>query len=478
MSDISFYNTLGRKQEPFTTITEGEVKMYSCGPTVYDRQHIGNLGAVVFSDTLRRALEWNGYSVKQVINITDFGHLVSDADEGDDKMAKGLRREGKEFSLENMLELGKKYADIYFEDARALGVDIESITFPFASQYVKEEIELIKKLEEKGLVYRIDNDGMYYDTAKFEKYGVLGGVHTEDQEDGSRIDGSLKHHSADFAVWKFNAQLGWESPWGKGFPGWHIECSAMIFATLGEQIDIHTGGPEHIAVHHNNEIAQSEGASGKKPFSRFWMHRAWIKIADEKISKSLGNTFYVSDIEEHGFHPLAYRYWLLTAHYRTPSNFTWEALAASQSALMQLVQKAIELREVESDHAENEYIAKFRAHINNDLDTPGAIATLWEAIKDKSLEPHVLKALLVNADYVLGLELFYPDREMHDMLKKEFGEEITLEDVPKEIRDIILRREEARKAKDWAESDTLRDVLKSHDIEIKDSATGYTILRK
>lgn len=478
MSDISFYNTLGRTQELFNTITENEVKMYSCGPTVYDRQHIGNLGAVVFADTLRRMLEWNGYAVKQVINITDFGHLVSDADEGEDKMSKGLKREGKALTMENMLELAKKYADIYLSDARALGVDTDSITFPYASHYVKEEIELIKRLEEKGFVYRIDHDGMYYDTAKFADYGILGGVHRDEQEGGSRVDASQKRNPADFAVWKFNSELGWESPWGKGFPGWHIECSAMIFATLGEQIDIHTGGPEHIAVHHNNEIAQSEGASGKKPFSRFWLHREWIKIADTKISKSLGNTFYVSDLEERGFHPLSYRYWLLTAHYRTPSNFTWDALAASQSALLQLIQKAKELKDVESDHAENAYITKFRNHINNDLDTPRAIATIWEAMKDKSLAAHELKALLVNADYVLGLELFYPDREMHDLLKKEYGAEITPGELSPEIQELIQRREDARSAKDWAEADKLRDALKAHDIEIKDTAAGYTIIEK
>lgn len=492
MSDISFYNSLGRKKEKFETLEPNVAKIYSCGPTVYDRQHIGNLGAVVFADTLRRMLEWNGYTVKQVINITDFGHLVSDADDGDDKMSKGLRREGKEFTMENMLGLGKKYADIYFEDARALGVDTESITFPFASQYVKEQIELIKKLEEKGLAYIIPytnepegareyrgTGGVYFDTSKFEGYGKLGDIDLEGLREGARVSATNeKRRATDFVLWKSNPDMGWESPWGKGFPGWHIECSAMIFATLGEQIDIHTGGPEHIAIHHNNEIAQSEGASGKHPFSRFWLHRAWIKIDDEKISKSLGNTYYVSNLEERGYHPLSYRYWLLTAHYRTPTNFTWDALAASQSALLQLVQRAHQLKEIESDTEENKYIESFRTYINDDLDTPRAISVIWNALKDTSLTPQALKALLVNVDYVLGLELFFPDREMHDLMKKEFGEEVSMSDLPAELQLLITQREEARANKDWAKADELRDLLKASDIEVLDSEAGSKIIRK
>src|SRR3989338_7170653 len=264
---LYLYNTLGKSKQIFTLPAQASaVRMYNCGPTVYDVQHIGNLSMFVFADTLRRALEYNNFSVKQVINITDVGHLTSDADEGEDKMTKGLKREGKKLTLENMRELGERYTQIFLDDLRKLNIDTSRITFPRASDYIPAQIAMITTLQEKGYAYTTE-DGVYFDTSRFPAYGALGGVNIEGQKEGARVAiKSEKRNAADFALWKLDSKLGWDSPWGKGFPGWHIECSAMIRAILGEQIDIHTGGIEHIGVHHNNEIAQSEAATGKKPF--------------------------------------------------------------------------------------------------------------------------------------------------------------------------------------------------------------------
>src|SRR3989338_2065086 len=270
---LYLYNTLGKSKQVFTlpqktkgVLSPKTVRMYNCGPTVYDIQHIGNLSMFVFADVLRKVLEYNGLAVKQVINITDVGHLTSDADFGDDKMAKGLKREGKELTLENMRELGEKYTQIFLDDLRKLNIDTSRITFPRASDYIPAQIAMITTLQEKGYAYTT-GDGVYFDTSRFPAYGALGGVNIEGQKEGARVAiKSEKRNAADFALWKLDSKLGWDSPWGKGFPGWHIECSAMIRAILGEQIDIHTGGIEHIGVHHNNEIAQSEAATGKKPF--------------------------------------------------------------------------------------------------------------------------------------------------------------------------------------------------------------------
>lgn len=480
---VYFFNTLGKEKQLFETLRKGHVKTYTCGPTPYDRMHIGNMSSIVFADVLRRALEWNGYTVKQVTNVTDFGHLVSDGDTGEDKMSKGLRREGKTFTMENMLALAKKYANVYFEDARALGVDTDAFIVTYASDYIDAQIALIKTLEEKGYAYVIEDDGVYFDVSRFPTYGELAGTNIESLKAGARVEvNEKKRHPADFALWKFGSTTkkspGWESPWGKGFPGWHIECSAMIRSNLGEQIDIHTGGPEHIAVHHTNEIAQSEAAFGKHPFSRYWLHRAWIQMEGEKISKSLGNTYYVSDIVEHGFHPLAYRYWLLTSHYRTPSNFTWAALEGAQKALVQLVNKADSLADVTPTEAPAGWLAAFRERINDDLDTPGAVARTWELVKDKTVEPSALKAALIEADSVFGLNVFQPDDAMRDFLQKEFGTTIEEDDIPDEIKVLMAEREAARLVKNWSRADEIRDTIKAKGFEIEDAATGPRIVKK
>ncbi len=460
---LFFTNSLSKKKERFTPINSGKVLMYSCGPTVYDRQHIGNLASVVFADTLRRVTELAGYNVKQVINITDFGHLTSDADEGDDKMAKGLKREGLEFTLENMLDLGKRYAQVYFEDARALGVALSDITFPFASHYVSEQIVLISKLEKKGYAYSIPEDGIYFDTARFKEYGALGGVNTETHTE-SRIATLGKKSSADSALWKCNSELGWNSPWGQGFPGWHIECSAMIFATLGEQIDIHTGGPEHVAIHHNNEIAQSEAASGKSPFARVWLHREWVRIDNEKIAKSIGNTVYLSDVLEKRFHPLALRYLFLTAHYRMPTNFTWDALAATSEALIRLWRQADVVRRLANGKTAPSSLEKeLRTALFDDLGTPQAIALLWKALGSIELTASQKLQILTTADKALGLSLLNPPAEF---LPAAWS------DLPEGIRVLVDDREKARQNGDFSRADALRAELSECGYHVEDSGTG------
>jgi len=398
---IKLHNTLSGSLESFLPIDENEVKMYHCGPTVYGLQHIGNLSMFVFTDILRRTLEYSDFRVKQVINFTDFGHLTSDADEGEDKMSKGLKREGLAPSLENMKVLARKYAQIFLDDLKMLNINTDGTIFPYASEYVLDQIALINILEEKGFTYVV-SDGVYFDTSKFSGYGKLGGLNGSDNRD--RVSSNPeKRNPRDFALWKFNQELGWDSKWGQGFPGWHIECSAMIIKILGEQIDIHTGGIEHIPVHHNNEIAQSESATGKEPFSRFWLHRAHVQVGGEKIAKSDGNTVYLSEIIEKGFSPLAYRYFLLLSHYRTPANFTWEGLEAAQNALNKL-KKAVEAQGA-GGGVDLAYKAEFKERLENDFNTPQALAVLWTMLKDKEVLPENKKATILDFDRVLGLNL-------------------------------------------------------------------------
>ena len=426
---LSFFNTMGKEKQRFLPVPDAkEVRMYNCGPTVYGRQHIGNLSMFVFTDVLRRVLEYNDLQVKQVINITDFGHLSSDADEGEDKMSIGLRREGLEPTLENMHALAEKYAALFFNDIKALNVRTEKIQFPRASEHVPGQIAMIRTLEEKGYAYRTP-EGMYFDTARFPEYGKLGDIDLAGLRAGARVASSHKKNPTDFILWKSSDGLGWDSPWGKGFPGWHIECSAMVRATLGQQIDIHTGGIEHIPVHHNNEIAQSECATGKRPFSRFWLHRAHLQLAGAKIAKSEGNVVYLPDIIERGFHPLSLRYLLLGAHYRTPANFTWDALDASQRAYAKLLALFLPLPN-ENAEVPARWKARFLARIDDDLDTPGALATLWEMTKDKTLSPAQLRAALLDFDRVLGLDFAEPDEAARKLAAADSENEISLESLP------------------------------------------------
>lgn len=450
---LVLYNTRTDHLDTFTT-SAPYVRMYNCGPTVYDTQHMGNLSMFVFTDILRRTLEYNGFDVKQVINITDVGHLSSDADDGEDKMTKGLIREGKALTLENMRGLAETYAQRFTDDLNALNIDTARISFPRASDHIPGQLAIIQTLFEKGYVYKT-KDGLYFDTARFPTYGSLGKVKMDAQKSSARVDANTEKHSpADFALWKFNESLGWDAPWGKGFPGWHIECSAMARSELGEQIDIHTGGIEHIPIHHNNEIAQSEAATGKHPFARFWMHRAHLHLNGKKVAKSDGNVIYLSEMNGHELSPLAFRYWLLTSHYRTQANITWDALTASQTALERLRVFA----RTDGGTVLPEWQRKFHTAINHDLDTPTALAALWEMTKSSAPKEDIA-ATLRDADRVFGLSLAPKEKIA----------------IPDTVTALIDARKAARDAKDWKKSDELRDQILAHGFFVKDTPTGQEV---
>lgn len=475
---VQLFNTLSGAKELFTGHNKSSaVRMYNCGPTVYGRQHIGNLSMYVFTDTLRRTLEYFGYSVRQVINVTDVGHLSSDQDDGEDKMTLGLKREKLKPTLENMRALGEKYTNVFLEDIRALGIDTERITFPRASDYVPAQIAMIKTLEEKGYTYTTES-GVLFDTAQFANYGKLGNINLEGLKQGARVEASDKRNPTDFLLWKKDPKAGWESPWGLGFPGWHIECSAMIRATLGQQIDIHTGGIEHIPVHHNNEIAQSESATGKRPFSRFWLHRAHLQLEGNKIAKSKGNVVYLSDIEERGFHPLSLRYLLLGAHYRTPSNFTWESLGAAQRAYAKLLALRLSTKDIAETSASPRWMKRFRDRIADDLDTPGSLATLWDMTKDTGLQATETIATLLEMDKILGLRLAEPDEAARKLAASELEEEVQVSALPEKVREFASKREDARTKKDWARSDELRILIEAEGYSVKDTGGASTYFKK
>ncbi|MEJ0002174.1 MAG: cysteine--tRNA ligase [bacterium] len=456
---FEFYNTLTHRKEAFSPIEDGEVRMYTCGPTVYNYAHIGNLRSYVFADILRKSLRYGGYKVKQVMNITDIGHLASDADSGEDKMTKGLLREGKALTLANMRELAEFYAGKFTEDLAALNIDMPDGLY-YASDYVKEDIELIQKLEEKGFAYKT-SDGIYFDTAKMPDYGVLwGGVRKADELESRIGENSEKHNPADFALWKFDAGIGFESPWGTGFPGWHIECSAMGMKFLGEQFDIHTGGIDHIPVHHTNEIAQSESATGKKPFVRFWMHHEHVDIGGAKMAKSDDNFLKLGLLAEKGIDPLAYRFWLLMGSYRTKLNFSWEALEAAETALKRLYRQYLDLGDAVGT-ASADYQEDFKKYLADDLDTPQAISLVWELLKDESVSAADKRATLLDFDSVLGLGLAH---------QKE-------DEVPEEILKLLAEREAARTNKDFMKSDRLRDKIRELNYEVKDTEEGQRVFK-
>jgi len=474
---LFLYNTLGKAKQEFALPSySSTVRMYNCGPTVYDTSHIGNLRSYVFADIVRRTLEYNGYTVKQVINITDFGHLSSDADAGPDKMTKALKREGLELSMENMRTLAERYTEQFLTDLKALNIDTERIAFPRASDHVSGEIALIHTLEEKGYTYR-GEDGVYYDTSRFSGYGKLGNIDISGLKAGARVAAEPdKRSPTDFLLWKSDKRLGWDSPWGKGFPGWHIECSAMINATLGKQIDIHTGGIDLLPTHHNNEIAQSEVATGKRPFSRFWMHHEFLNIDKEKISKSLGNMINLAELSEKGFHPLALRYLFLGAHYRTPMNFTWEALEAAQTSFLKL--RSLVDSEKQTGTIPKTWRAKMHERFNDDLDTPGALGIVWEMVKDRDLARADIRAGILDADRVLGLGFDKPDSVAEALCKKTFGVPVELDALPERVRTLVEAREAARKEKDWTHADSLRSELQKMNYMVEDTSSGPRLFKR
>ena len=463
---IFFTNTLSGQKETFVSQKPGVALLYSCGPTVYDRAHIGNLRSFVFADTLARALRAAGYRVRRIINITDVGHLVGDNDAGEDKMALGAAREKTTPEA-----IAERYTKLFIEDLDDLAIDTNDIHFPRATEYLKEQIALAKTLEEKGFAYRLA-DGLYFDTEKFPSYGKLGGLSRGKLEAGARVEVVKgKRHPADFALWrtaKPNDLQQWDSPWGRGNPGWHIECSAMARSLLGQEIDIHTGGEDLAAVHHNNEIAQSEAASGRT-FVHYWMHSAFLTMGGEKASKSLGNVVYLSALAEKGFHPLSLRYFFLQAHYRTPLSFSWEALTGAALALDRLWRLSREVaRESKRKSAPSEARSRFLAASRDDLATPQALGILWDSLKGEDYAPAEKWGLLEDAEAHLGLSLLEPP---------EPGT-LAEADIPKEIREMLARREEARAAKNFTEADRIRDAIEHGGYRVDDGPEGPMLTRK
>ncbi len=467
---IKIFNTLSLKKEFFKPIKNKKVGLYTCGPTVYDFAHIGNLRTFIFEDILRRTLEYNGYKIKHVMNITDVGHLTSDADEGEDKMTKALKREGKPLTLEAMKELADYYADRFKEDIRALNIENPDI-MPKASEHIKEDVEIIKKLEKNKFTYKT-SDGIYFDTSKFKDYGKLGKLKTK--ENKARIETNLeKKNPRDFALWKLNNKLGWESPWGKGFPGWHIECSAMATKYLGQPFDIHTGGIDHIPTHHQNEIAQSETAY-KKPLAKYWMHGEFLIIDSKRMAKSEGNFITLNTIKEKRFNPLAYRFLMLGTHYRKQLNFSWEALRAAENGLKNLYNQVSHLEvklpsgSFTSKWIDKRYKEKFLKAINDDLNIPKGLAIMQEVLKSKLISNDSKLATLLDFDKVLGLNL-----------KSARGRSVSGEEkIPKEIIDLAEKREKARKEKNWQEADKLREKIKNLGYEIEDTPKEYILKKK
>lgn len=465
LAQIFVSNTLSGKKELFVPLKPGQVLLYSCGPTVYGPAHIGNLRAYVFSDTLARTLMAAGYRVRRVINITDVGHLVGDADQGDDKMAVAAAREHA--SPETIAE---RYTKEFTHDLDELGINTNEITFPHATDYIREQIALAETLEQKGFAYRT-HDGLYFDTSRFPGYGKLGNLAGAELVAGARVAVlSEKRHSMDFVLWR-SAKPGdlqqWNSPWGKGNPGWHIECSAMSRALLGQEIDIHTGGEDHIQIHHNNEIAQSEAASGRT-FVHYWMHNAFLTVNNDKISKSLRNDVYLSDIIEQGTHPLALRYFFLQAHYRTPLSFSWDALSAANGALERLWRIALEIaNESGRKSAPSEARERFLAAMRDDLSTPQALGIIWESLRSEEYAPEEKWGLLEDADQHLALSVTNPP----------VAPPLDPEALPAELRSLVSEREQARVARNFEEADRLRGEIENRGYRVEDGPKGPVLTK-
>lgn len=455
-------NTLSSKKELFKPLSPGKVSMYHCGPTVYNFAHIGNLRAFLLGDILRRTLEASGYEVRQVMNITDVGHLVSDADTGEDKMEKGAVREGK-----SARDIANFYTDAFFKDLEALNFKTTDTRFPRATDYIKEQIALIKTLEEKGFTYTT-TDGIYFDTSRFPRYGALGNINLHGMEEGARIGINVeKRNATDFALWKFSPketrrQQEWDSPWGVGFPGWHIECSAMSMKLLGETFDIHTGGIDHIPVHHNDEIAQSESAT-EKPYARYWLHNAFINTEGEKMAKSEGNFLRLQSLTERGISPLAFRYYILNAHYKSPVTFNWEAVQGAENALQGIYREAAKW---ERSGTENQkLLEKFYEAVNNDLNTPQGLAVVFELIKSNLREKDKW-ATLLKIDEVLGLNI------------ENESSVYRIEELPQEIEELLRDREKARMEKNWGSADQLREEIATKGFLVKDTNEGQKIEKR
>lgn len=460
---LRFYNTLTRKKEDFVPVKPHQAGIYSCGPTVYKYAHIGNLRAYVFMDELRRVLEYNGYKVKSIMNITDVGHLVSDADDGEDKMSKSAHETGK-----TPLEIASFYTDQFMKDIDALNIKRPTVC-PKATDNIPEMIAVVQSLLDKGYAYETE-DGIYFSVEKFPDYGKLSGINLADQRHGARVEvNSFKRHPVDFALWKKaapNHLQQWDSPWGKGFPGWHIECTAMSKKYLGEVFDIHTGGVDHIPIHHENEIAQAECWLGH-PAVHYWMHSEFMLIDGGKMSKSLGNTYTISDLVAKGYSPVVFRYFCLNVQYRQKINFTWEAMDAAKAAYNKLCAQLVSHKNSPARTEKSildDFHNKFEEAINDDLNIPLAIGVLWTMLKlPKSCDVY---KLALDFDRVFALDF--------DKVKEEKKEIV----IPDNVRQLAETRLQARKAKNWAESDRLREELSALGYSVKDTADGYELSEK
>lgn len=455
--DIFFYNTLTKKKELFKSLEPKKVKMYSCGPTVYKDATIGNMRTNLFQDTLRRVLEYNGYEVKQVMNITDVGHLVSDGDEGEDKMLKSAREEHK-----TPMEIAEYYTKLFFKDLERLNVEIPEVICK-ATDHIEEMLEMVQKIMENGYAYETST-AIYFDVSKLDEYGILSGINLREQKAGARVEvDPEKRNPYDFALWikaPENHLMKWDSPWGPSYPGWHIECSAMSQKYLGEVFDIHTGGIDLIPTHHENEIAQSKGACGKIP-AHYWMHGEYLLINGGKMSKSLGNVYLLDDIIKRGYDPLVYRLFNFSCHYKGKLNFTWEGIEAASTALTRLrdgYQKHLTGMADVDGTIISEIENKFHQAINDDLNMPLAMSAVWEAVKYQDKSPKIAK-LLEKFDTVLGLKITE---------KRE-------EEIPQEILELVEQRKVARNEKNWTESDRLRDLIAQKGYSVKDTKDGAEV---
>jgi len=455
---LRLYDTYSRSVRDFEPLQPQEVGLYTCGLTVYDYAHVGNLRTYIFEDILRRVLELNGYSVKHVMNITDVGHLTSDADEGEDRMEKGSRRTGM-----TAWEIAELYTQEFQKDFERLNI-LEPVVLCRATDHIAEQIEMIRCIEEKGYTYRT-SDGIYFDTSKLTDYGYLGRLDIEGLQAGARIEMGEKRHLTDFALWKFSPagqkrQMEWDSPWGTGFPGWHIECSAMSAKYLGPFFDIHCGGEDHINVHHTNEIAQTQACYGTR-LANFWMHGYFLQIDEARMGKSVGNFLRIQTLMDKGYDPLVWRMFCLSAHYRAKLNFTWESVEGAAVSLERLRNAVYEWGD--AGVVDDAYIDKFIETVNDDLNMPRAMALTWELVKSDLPAP-TKKATILFFDQVLGLRL---------------GEWEPKEDIiPDEILAIVQQRQQARQEKRWKDSDALRDQVSAAGYEIEDTPQGPRVKSK
>lgn len=461
---MKLYNTLSRSKEDFATVDgSNTVRMYSCGPTVYNYAHIGNMRTYIFMDTLVKSLRYEGYKVKSVMNITDVGHLQSDADDGEDKMEKAAKAQQK-----SPYEIAAHYTKVFFDDFKKLNIDRPTVV-PKATDHINEMEDVVKTLVEKGYGYEID-DGIYFDIAKLgTKYGQLSNIDLEEQIAGARVEvNNGKRHPADFAIWKKAEPthiMQWESPWGMGYPGWHIECTAMSRKYLGDTFDIHTGGVDHIPIHHENEIAQSEGLTGKNP-AKYWMHGEFMLVNGGKMSKSLGNTYTISDLENMGYSAMTFRYFCENAHYRKKLNFTFEGMDGAKTAynrLLAALQAHKQSAEKTDEEVLNGYRARFKEAIEDDINIPLCLGILNTMVKEKKSVD--IYNLAQEFDKVLGLSLSaMPEKEKIEL--------------PDDVKAIAEERLLARKNKDFAKSDELRAKLDGMGYMIKDVPGGYEIAKK